>query len=130
MSNHVRFIAVSAAAILTGCSTVGPDFQRPVTPTGGGYAMAGDPATSQIVSLTSNNESAQQWWKAYKSPKLDALVDQALKGNPTLQAADAALERVYQLERAQRGDSASTYRPSALRDSRARRSRSSRSARS
>jgi NodT family efflux transporter outer membrane factor (OMF) lipoprotein len=105
MRKHARLFAVSAVALLTGCSTVGPNFERPAAPTVSGYAMAGDPATSSAVSLTSSNASTQQWWKAFNSPELDTLVEQALTGNRTLQAADAALERVAQLERAQRGDS-------------------------
>ncbi len=104
MRRHARLIAVSAVALLTGCSTVGPDFQRPEAPPLSDYAMAGDPVASPAVSLTSGGASAQQWWTAFNSPELNALVEQALKGNPTLQAADAALERVAQLERAQRGD--------------------------
>ena len=32
---------------------------------------------------------AQDWWKAYRNPQLDALVDEALAGNPGLAIADA-----------------------------------------
>ena len=104
MRRHARLIAISALA-LTGCTTVGPDFQRPAAPVATDYAMAGDPAASAVAVLASSNTSATQWWTTFNSQKLNALVEQALKGNPTLQAADAALVRVAELERAQRGDS-------------------------
>lgn len=105
MRDIKTLITVSALALLTGCTTVGPDFQRPTAPNASGYAMAGDPAASPLVGLTSSSPSASKWWTSFNSPELDALVEQALKGNPTLQQADAALARVSELERAQRGDS-------------------------
>lgn len=110
MRDIKTLIAVSAIALLTGCTTVGPDFQRPAAPEAIDYAMAGDPAASPIVSLASSSATARQWWTSFNSADLNALVDQALKGNPTLQQADAALTRVRELERAQRGDSGPTAR--------------------
>ena len=106
MSDLSRLLAVSAVALLTGCATVGPDFAQPAAPTtSAGYAMTGDPSAALLVNLASSNAAAQQWWTAFNSPELNGLVEQALKGNPTLQAADAALVRVQEIERAQRGDS-------------------------
>lgn len=106
MPNLSRLAGISAVALLTGCTTVGPDFQRPDTADGmAGYAMAGDPSALSVTNLSSSSAAAQQWWTAFNSPELNALVEQALKGNPTLQAADAALVRVRALEQAQRGDS-------------------------
>jgi NodT family efflux transporter outer membrane factor (OMF) lipoprotein len=43
------------------------------------------------------------WWKDFGSAKLDALVDQALKNNPTLTAAVAALKQGREQTAAQRG---------------------------
>lgn len=105
MHRHSSLMAMGAVAALAGCASVGPDFERPTAPAVSGYAMSGDPAASSAVALASSNASARQWWMAFNSPELDALVEMALKNNPTLKAADAALERVAQLERAQRGDS-------------------------
>lgn len=106
MPNLSRLAAISAVALLTSCTTVGPDFQRPDAAGGtAGYAMAGDPSASSVTNLSSSSAAARQWWTAFNSPELNALVEQALKGNPTLQAADAALVRVQALEQAQRGDS-------------------------
>ncbi|RYE00047.1 MAG: hypothetical protein EOP61_14170, partial [Sphingomonadales bacterium] len=66
--------------------------------------MAGDPSAPSAATLASSSASATQWWTAFNSAELNALVEEALKGNPTLQQADAALVRVRELERAQRGD--------------------------
>jgi len=101
-------LSTLSLATLAACTTVGPDFARPAAPDQSGYAMTGDPAASAITSLGTADADAREWWKAFNAPKLDALVAQALKGNPTLQAADAALMRVEELERAQRGDSGPT----------------------
>lgn len=98
-------LAGLSLAMLTACTTVGPDFARPAAPEQSGYAMTGDPTASPVAALGATNPEAREWWKAFNSPDLNALVDQALKGNPTLQAADAALARVAELENAQRGDS-------------------------
>lgn len=104
MPERALLLSLSCAA-LTACTTVGPDFQRPATPAQAGYAMAGDPTGASPARLASSDESTGEWWTAFGSPQLNALVDQALTGNPTLQAADAALTRVAELERAQRGAS-------------------------
>ena len=105
MRSHLLTLAVSTVALLTGCATVGPDFTRPDAPEVSGYAMAGDPTASPVAALGVANADAREWWTAFNSPELNALVEQALKGNPTLQAADASLARVAELENAQRGDS-------------------------
>ena len=36
----------------------------------------------------------QDWWKSLGDPQLDALIDEALQGNPSLDAADARLRKV------------------------------------
>ena len=44
-----------------------------------------------------------EWWKRFGSPKLDTLVTRALAGNPTIDAARAALHQANELVAAQRG---------------------------
>jgi NodT family efflux transporter outer membrane factor (OMF) lipoprotein len=80
----------AAAALVSACAAVGPNFQAPAPPTTPGYAMAGDiaPAASQI---SANAEAAGQWWRAFGSPDLDRVVGQALTDSPTLAQADATL---------------------------------------
>ena len=43
-----------------------------------------------------------EWWTLFKSPKLDRLVEQALKGNPNVGAAQAALKQAHELYLAQK----------------------------
>jgi NodT family efflux transporter outer membrane factor (OMF) lipoprotein len=42
-----------------------------------------------------------QWWTLFQSPKLNHLVEQALKGNPNVGAAQAALRQAHELYSAQ-----------------------------
>jgi NodT family efflux transporter outer membrane factor (OMF) lipoprotein len=42
-----------------------------------------------------------QWWTLFQSPKLDHVVEQALKGNPDVGAAQAALRQAHELYLAQ-----------------------------
>ena len=81
---------VAAAALLSACATVGPDFQHPADPKAAGYAMAGDTA-AKVSQIGDNAEGAGDWWQAFGSPDLDRVVRQALSDSPTLQAADATL---------------------------------------
>lgn len=104
MGKFQKSLAISVLPLLTGCMTVGPDFVPPAAPMASGYAMSGDPAASPLVNVVSGS-SARKWWTSFNSAELDTLVEQALAGNPTLQQADAALARVSELERAQRGAS-------------------------
>ncbi len=97
---------VAAATLVAGC-TVGPDFHRPGAPAVGGYTSQSLP--SQTVSANVQGGEAQrfirdmdipgQWWVLFHSAALNSLIDSALKTNPNLQAADAALrvamENVY-----------------------------------
>ncbi|MCC7267290.1 MAG: efflux transporter outer membrane subunit [Caulobacteraceae bacterium] len=76
--------------LLCGCTTVGPDFERPAAPKVASYAMAGEPAPRLKLEPQS---APPQWWTAFGSDQLNALVDDALSRNQTLASADAALER-------------------------------------
>ncbi|HEV2286917.1 MAG TPA: efflux transporter outer membrane subunit, partial [Steroidobacteraceae bacterium] len=43
-----------------------------------------------------------EWWTLFRSPKLDALIERSLAGNPNLEAAQAALRQAQDLYKAQR----------------------------
>ena len=71
-------------ALLTACATPGPDrTPRPVMQA----AQLGlhEPASSPLTS---------EWWKAFGDPTLDALVAQALQGQPSLAVAKARVDRM------------------------------------
>jgi NodT family efflux transporter outer membrane factor (OMF) lipoprotein len=102
-------LAVGAlVASLTACA-VGPNFKRPSPPTTSGYGSA--PMQGEANTAGSTDSSTQrfvagmdipsQWWTLFKSPQLDRLVEQALKANPDVGAAQAALRQAHELYSAQ-----------------------------
>jgi NodT family efflux transporter outer membrane factor (OMF) lipoprotein len=77
--------SVSVAVLASGCTTVGPNFERPAAPATAGYTAPGEAAPAL------GNKSVGPWWTAFNSPELDAVIRQALADNPSLAEADATL---------------------------------------
>ncbi len=108
--NPRQSLAILAAALLSGCA-VGPDFQRPEAPATQQYTAA--PLPEQTASAEISGGDAQrfiadadipgQWWTQFGSPELNALVDQALRNNPNIAAAQATLNQFEQFVRVSRG---------------------------
>jgi len=98
------------AILLTGCM-VGPDFKHPAPPRVRGYTpeplsvqtASADVAAGQVQRFALGDDIAQQWWTLFRSPELNALVEQAIKANPDMQAAQAALRQAMELVYAQMG---------------------------
>ncbi|MDQ0036260.1 NodT family efflux transporter outer membrane factor (OMF) lipoprotein [Variovorax boronicumulans] len=101
------FAAVFAAciALLGGCA-VGPDYVRPPLGLPSQYTPA--PATSTadegvpLQRLSPDLDVPAQWWQAFRSEPLNALVTQSLAGNPGIEAADASLRVARENEAADR----------------------------
>jgi NodT family efflux transporter outer membrane factor (OMF) lipoprotein len=73
-----------AAALPTGC-TVGPNFARPEPPR---FAYSRSlPRASTKQSFVYGGRVAGDWYRLFRSDALDALVHQALSGNPDLEGA-------------------------------------------
>jgi NodT family efflux transporter outer membrane factor (OMF) lipoprotein len=91
-------IGIIAAALfgLTACA-VGPNFKPPQSPGTDRYTAADLPQ-----GFASGADVPYAWWKIYECPALDALVDSALQGNPTVKAAQSALRQANELVKAQR----------------------------
>jgi NodT family efflux transporter outer membrane factor (OMF) lipoprotein len=114
---------LSVAVGLTGCA-VGPDFERPAAPDVEGYSrdpLAAKTATAGITGgeeqrLVQDLDIPGQWWTLFHSEALNTLIEQALKNNPTLPAAEAALrlawENVYAAEGAFFPTAVASYSPS------------------
>ena len=83
-------------ALLAGCKAVGPDFQSPAPPKTGSYQMSGDAAPAEVA-MSADARTAGAWWKSFGSADLDAVMDQALSGNPSLAEANASLARMQEL---------------------------------
>ena len=102
--------ALAVVALGSGCA-VGPDFQRSGAPTVNGYTrepLVASTASAHIAGgeaqrFELNRDISQQWWTLFQSPQLNALIEKALKGNPTLIAAQAALRQATELVYAQQG---------------------------
>ncbi|MHB8811937.1 MAG: efflux transporter outer membrane subunit [Steroidobacteraceae bacterium] len=106
----LRSIAACAAVLAAGCA-VGPNFKAPPPPKVGDYGLE---ATTPTVATPGDTVGAAQrfqmgaavpadWWRLFHSAPLDALIAAALKNNPNLKAAQAALLVAYEDARAQRG---------------------------
>lgn len=106
MSSTVRtrsrkILALPFALFMAGC-TAGPDFVRPDPPKSVSY-------TSRVM-LTDNEarrvvpgEVPASWWGEFRSPKLSALIEEALLQSPTLEAATATLRQAEYLYKAKGG---------------------------
>jgi NodT family efflux transporter outer membrane factor (OMF) lipoprotein len=105
-------IASLSASVLAGLSAcaVGPNFKRPPPPTATGYGgapvqgqtAAAETAGGSVQHFVAGMDIPSQWWTLFQSPKLDRLVEQALKANPNVGAAQAALRQAHELYSAQR----------------------------
>ncbi|MHB1871133.1 MAG: efflux transporter outer membrane subunit [Steroidobacteraceae bacterium] len=103
--------AVCVQGCLTGCMTVGPNFTTPPPPTVTTFTRAAMPVTTASAPgafggaqrLRAAQRAPRDWWRAFGSAKLDALVDRALRDSPTLIAAEATLSQARQLYAAQSG---------------------------
>lgn len=106
-------LATALAAACAGCA-VGPDYQRPATPSPAQFTREALPATAgddaaRPQRLASGQAIAQTWWQVFGSDALNDRVQRALAHNPDLDAAMAALRQAQESVAAQRA----TYFPSA-----------------
>ena len=110
MSRVRLSLLVMSAALAAGCA-VGPRYHRPQAPANAGYAPSPLPqsnasapiAGGEAQQLISGRDIPFAWWELFQSPALNALVERALRANPTIAAAQAALVQAQELVYAQRG---------------------------
>ena len=77
----IRSTLVLIMATLTGCTTVGPDFQQPETKTAENWLEATD------ARVDTANVEYEDWWSIFDDPVLAALIDKAYRQNLGLQVA-------------------------------------------
>jgi NodT family efflux transporter outer membrane factor (OMF) lipoprotein len=102
--------AFAAVVLLTGCA-VGPDFVHPAAPQITRYtreplaslASGGGGPTGGRQYFDQSRDVPAGWWKLFKSPALDALIERSLRNNPTVQSALATLRAARQAVYAQQG---------------------------
>jgi NodT family efflux transporter outer membrane factor (OMF) lipoprotein len=100
---------VLASLVLAGCAA-GPNFKRPAAPTATGYGSASaqvetaktDVPAGNAQRLVVGQDIPAQWWTVFQSTKLNQLIEQALKTNTDVKAAEAALRQAHELYAAQR----------------------------
>jgi NodT family efflux transporter outer membrane factor (OMF) lipoprotein len=105
-----RFIAITALLLTAGC-VVGPKFKKPAAPDVGGYTPVPITATNttpnvaggEAQRLVDGKDIPGVWWEMFHSQALDDLIERALKANPDLKAAQAALLVARENMLAQRG---------------------------
>ena len=101
-----RAAGLCAATLLSGCA-VGPNFHAPAAPADTGYSRS-QPTPAPVIGtgddtqrLVQGLKIPEQWWALFQSPKLNQLVAQALRANPDVASAKAALRQAHELYLAQ-----------------------------
>jgi NodT family efflux transporter outer membrane factor (OMF) lipoprotein len=80
-------LVVVSSLLLSGCITLGPDFETPESQVADGWLEAEDER------VKSDPPETLEWWKTFHDPILESLIQQAIERNPTLQIAGL---RVYE----------------------------------
>src|SRR5882724_602044 len=106
----MRVPTTAVLLLMAGCA-VGPDFHRPVPPDAKSYApdalpprtAAADGPAGAAQRFVAGMDIPGQWWTLFHSDELNRLIEQALKANPSLTAAQAALRQARENVYAQQG---------------------------
>jgi NodT family efflux transporter outer membrane factor (OMF) lipoprotein len=102
---------LTAALLLAPACVVGPNFKKPAPPDLGGYTPTPISTTSsspnvaggEAQRLVEGKDIPGEWWQVFHSEALDDLIARALKANPDLKSAQAALTVARENLLAQRG---------------------------
>jgi len=97
------FGCLTAALLVSGCMTVGPDYQKPELPTPVGWLDMAD------ARLETDEDDHRDWWRHFSDPALESLIQRAFRNNLSLEIAGL---RVYEA-RASLGVAIGTMYPQA-----------------
>ena len=111
MRVRLAHLALASNALALSACAVGPNFHKPAPPTVSAYTPAPLPAATMSApgpggasqGFVAGMDVAGDWQTLFQSPALTALVAQAVKANPDLAAAKAALRGAHETYLAQRG---------------------------
>jgi NodT family efflux transporter outer membrane factor (OMF) lipoprotein len=114
-SRATRFLVALVLSLIAGCA-VGPNFKKPAAPKVSGYtdhplsttAASTNVAGGEAQRFAEGSNIPGDWWTLFHSKPLNDLIEQSLKNNPDLKAAQAALSVARENFLAQRG----SYYPS------------------
>jgi NodT family efflux transporter outer membrane factor (OMF) lipoprotein len=103
-----RVVLLAVGMLLAGC-TLGPNFTSPDAPKADAYLpdgpmqfVAGGIDGSEAQRIVQGLDIPGQWWVVFQSPELNGLIEQALRANPDIRAAAAAMKVAQENARAQR----------------------------
>lgn len=88
MTRRLQLFAICAA--LSGCA-VGPDFAPPSAPEAARFTPEKTASPGNGQRFREGDEVSTRWWTAFRSEKLNTLIDEALAHNPSLEAAEATI---------------------------------------
>jgi NodT family efflux transporter outer membrane factor (OMF) lipoprotein len=99
----VRDAAMAAASlsVLSACTAVGPDFERPAPPASQHYDTQAERRLASRIDPA--GKVAGDWWSTFQSAKLDQVMHAAIGGNLDLAATDATIAQANELVAAARG---------------------------
>ena len=91
LRRSVPYLAAASALVLAACASLPPTQAARVAKAPQAYE------TAQTLTAPTTDWPADAWWTGYGDTQLNALEDEALKGSPTLAAAEARLRRAQAL---------------------------------
>ena len=80
-------VGVLALLVLSGCTTVGPDYHQPSVPVPNGWQAD----VSSLSEKADSSTNLTHWWRAFHDPVLDELIQRALVNNKDLKQAEGRL---------------------------------------
>jgi NodT family efflux transporter outer membrane factor (OMF) lipoprotein len=106
----MRLTAATAAFALAACTAFGPDRNPPRMRSPEHYSVDALPsqlpgADDMVQKVAGGAPPLPDWWRAYQSDQLNELVEEGLKNNPSLAAAQSALKAAREQLRSQIGNS-------------------------
>ncbi len=103
-SHPVAQCILLAIALLSGCAA-GPDFKRPDAPAASSYTVQplAANASGEAPHFVAAKDIPYDWWTLFRSTQLNTLIERALKANPDIEAAQAALRQAHENVIAQQG---------------------------
>jgi len=103
-------LGLTIALTVVGCA-VGPNFKPPPPPVTNAYTFQALPSTTQATGVAGGEaqrfqfglDLSGQWWTLFGSPRLDALIQEAMARYPDIAAQQAALRAAEENTRAEKG---------------------------
>jgi NodT family efflux transporter outer membrane factor (OMF) lipoprotein len=91
--------SLMVSTLVSSCIAVGPDYEAPAPPQTDRYTRSSLPGTIGVPGAMGGaaqhfiygGDLPQQWWRMFRSPALNRLVEEALRNNQNLQATMSAL---------------------------------------